>query len=174
MSMHVVLLCLGVIAAARGFVLPRLVSPGEKAMLAVARRTYAAVLARGGDVLVASSEGNGGFPVVVIVPAAVARNRDVLASYKVHIHYHGMHSVAEVRERKEALLSTSHVLSSSRSRRRRAHLCAASWPRWTAVRPCLCFHTQPRQSQFQTGATWLTQSGRGATRRRACWGVFRM
>lgn len=81
------------------------------AMLTAARRTYAAVLAAGGAgcsdfrvfspitrfagcVRVVSSAGNGGYPMVVVIPRVVFSNKDESLEYDVHVHYHGMGSTA--------------------------------------------------------------------------------
>lgn len=64
------------------------------AVIANAQQSYASLLAQGAKLVVTTSAGNGGKPVVAIVPPALARNTDPAMPYQVHVHYHGMGSTA--------------------------------------------------------------------------------
>lgn len=66
------------------------------AVLTVAKRTYGGVIRNGGQVRVVLSAGNSLVPAIVIVPRNVASNTDSQRRFKVHVHYHGMASVAEL------------------------------------------------------------------------------
>jgi hypothetical protein len=70
------------------------VHPELAQALATARRSYAGLLAQGAKLSVIASPGNGGKPVVVLIPPALASNTDPSKPYRVHVHYHGMGSTA--------------------------------------------------------------------------------
>lgn len=68
---------------------------GELAsVIAQAQQSYRGLLDQGAKLVVTTSAGNGGKPVIAIVPPALARNTDPAAPYRVQVHYHGMGSTA--------------------------------------------------------------------------------
>jgi hypothetical protein len=55
-----------------------------------AQSTYAPLLAKGAKLVATTSTGNGGKPVLAIVPPSLANNADPSKPYQVQVHYHGM------------------------------------------------------------------------------------
>ncbi|HYV46492.1 MAG TPA: hypothetical protein VFA20_16620 [Myxococcaceae bacterium] len=55
-----------------------------------AQQTYAPLLAKGAKLVATTSAGNGGKPVLTIVPPSLANNTDPSKPYQVQVHYHGM------------------------------------------------------------------------------------
>lgn len=79
----------------------RKLSPAELAQIArtnpelsrsigEAQQTYASHLAKGAKLIATTSAGNGGKPVLTIVPPSLANNTDPSKPYQVQVHYHGM------------------------------------------------------------------------------------
>lgn len=52
--------------------------------------TYARLVDQGARLVVTTSAGNGGLPVLAIIPPSLAGNVDPAAPYQVQVHYHGM------------------------------------------------------------------------------------
>lgn len=59
-----------------------------------AQRSYRGLVDQGARLVVTTSAGNGGKPVIAIVPPALARNTDPAAPFNVQVHYHGMGATA--------------------------------------------------------------------------------
>jgi hypothetical protein len=59
-----------------------------------AQVSYSSLLAQGAKIVATTSAGNGGKPVLAIVPPALAKNGDATKPYNVEIHYHGMDAQA--------------------------------------------------------------------------------
>jgi len=76
------------------------------------QQNYKKLLDAGAKIVISTSAGNNGKPIVTVVPPALANNKDPKQPYDVVVHYHGMHgSVAKpaggspVREQIEASFS---------------------------------------------------------------------
>lgn len=60
------------------------------------QQNYQKLLDAGAKILITTSAGNNGRPIVTVVPPALANNEDPKQKYDVVVHYHGMHgSVAK-------------------------------------------------------------------------------
>jgi hypothetical protein len=59
-----------------------------------AQVSYGSLLSQGAKLVATTSAGNGGKPVLAIVPPALAKNGDATKPYNVEIHYHGMDAAA--------------------------------------------------------------------------------
>ncbi|HEY8210081.1 MAG TPA: hypothetical protein VIG99_21495 [Myxococcaceae bacterium] len=55
-----------------------------------AQTSYSSLLAKGAKLIATTSTGNGGKPVLTVVPPSLANNTDPTKSYQTQIHYHGM------------------------------------------------------------------------------------
>ncbi len=59
-----------------------------------AQKSYASLLDKGAKLVVTTSAGNGGKPVIAVVPPALANNTDPAKGYNVEVHYHGLDGAA--------------------------------------------------------------------------------
>lgn len=73
---------------------PAPADPAAARTLAEAKSSFASLVALGAKLSVTTSAGNGGRPVLTIVPPSLARNTDATKPYDVEVHYHGMFSHA--------------------------------------------------------------------------------
>ncbi|MBL8956708.1 MAG: hypothetical protein JNK82_38395 [Myxococcaceae bacterium] len=55
------------------------------------QKNYKKLLDAGAKIVVTTSAGNNGRPIVTVVPPALANNKDPKVKYDVVVHYHGMH-----------------------------------------------------------------------------------
>lgn len=65
-------------------------SPELARSIGEAQTSYAGLLAQGAKLIATTSAGNGGKPVLTIVPPSLAANTDPSRGYQVQVHYHGM------------------------------------------------------------------------------------
>jgi hypothetical protein len=59
-----------------------------------AQTSYSSLLAKGAKLIATTSAGNGGKPVLTVVPPSIANNTDPSKPYQTQVHYHGMRSRA--------------------------------------------------------------------------------
>lgn len=55
-----------------------------------AQANYSSLLDKGAKIVATASAGNGGKPVLTVVPPSLANNSDASTQYNVEVHYHGM------------------------------------------------------------------------------------